>query len=525
MTQPPPASPPAAPTTTREVELKLHVAPGDLARLATLPALLDRADGPPVERRLRTVYYDTPDLKLFTAGIALRIRREDGRFTQTLKTVNSAAPGDSAAVAIRREWDWTIPAEQPDLSLLAAEGLSALVPADARDAIVPLVTTEFRRTTLLVRPDPLTAIEVALDEGAITAGAASHPICEVELELQAGRVGRLFDLALLVQRAVPVRIGTESKAELGLRLVTGKLPAPVLPEPLALSPVTTVAEAWRHIVRHGLRQLLANEPCTLAGGDTEGLHQIRVALRRLNTAHRLFRLLVASPEMERLHADLRAFAKQLAPARGWDVLLTHAAGPLSRSPDAPDGLPALAEAVRAARAAPTRAAVEAIASPRCSGLILALGAWLEDGRWHSEAPPDRRALLDRPVADLAGPWLSHAYSRARKAAKPVEAGRADTEQRNRLRRRLRTLRYVAEFFRGLYPETATLPFIATLEAMQQALDADHDAMVAKSLLRRLDTGRATAKATASWLCKTAGKQRKALPALWKQFRETPAFWA
>ncbi len=508
-------------TAAREVELKLHVAPADLARVASLPAVLERADGPASVRHLHTVYFDTPDLRLFANGVALRVRRDGDRFTQTLKTVNSATPGDSAAVAVRRKWEWPVPGEAPDLSVLAAEGVAGLVPAEARNAIVPLFTTRFRRTALLVRPDPLTTIEVAVDEGEVAAGGATAAISEVELELKAGRVGRLFDLALHLQRAIPMRIGTESKAEVGLRLVTARLPAPMESEPLGLSPVTTVAEAYRHIVRHALRQFLANEACALAGGDVEGLHRMRIALRRLRIAHRLFAPLIGSAEADRLVAESRALAKRLGPARGWDVLLSEVIAPLSADPKAPDGLPALAAAARNAGSGPAREAVAAILAPGCTTLVLALAAWLEDGRWITDADAARRADLNAPVAAVAGGWLSARLAKLGRTAKPPD----DAKGREKLRGRLRTLRYTAEFFRGLHAESATLPFIAALESLLAALDADHDAVTSRRMLNTLPgVDPRTAAATILRIDHQADKRRKALPNLWKRFRETPVFW-
>lgn len=517
-----PTSGPTGGTSFREVELKLHVAPADIGRVADLPAVRAASDGPPSVSHLRTVYFDTPDLRLCGNGVALRVRRDGDRFIQTLKTVNSATPGDSAAVAVRREWEWPVSGEAPDLGLLAADGVAGLVPPDARDALRPIFVTDFQRTAVLIRPDPATAIELAVDVGYVTAGARTVPISEIELELKAGRVARLFDLALRLQAAVPMRIGTESKAEIGLRLVTGRLPAPVGSEPLSLSPVTTVAEAYRHIVRHALRQFLANEACALAGGDVEGLHRMRVALRRLRIAHRLFAPLIASPEADRLIAESRALAKRFGPARGWDVLLSGVIDPLSANPKAPPGLPLLASAARSAGAGPAREAVAAILAPHGATTILALAAWLEEGRWLSGAEPARRAELNAPVTGVAAGWLSARLAKLGNPGKLPD----DPREREKLRRRLRTLRVVAEFFRGLYPESATLPFLAALDALLAAHDADHDAAVGRKMLAALPgADPQTVAATAAWIDRQADKRRRALPDLWKRFRDTPAFWA
>ncbi|HEY0838047.1 MAG TPA: CHAD domain-containing protein, partial [Azospirillum sp.] len=145
---------------------------------------------------------------------------------------------------------------------------------------------------------------------------------------------------------------------------------------------------------------------------------------------------------------------------------------------------------------------------------------LEDGRWHAEAEAARKALLDQPMSDLAGPWLAALHARARKAGKGLDThGEAGRE---RLRRRLRRLRYAAEFFRGLYPPAVVRPYVAALEALLDALDASHDSSVAAARLAGLDT--AGTRAAAKWLDKRADRRCKALPDLWAAFKATPPFW-
>jgi len=511
VTTPPAAAPPAS--GAREVELKLHVDARDLPRMLALPALAGRAEGPAVTRAVRTVYYDTPDRHLYARGVALRVRHEDGARVQSVKTMTADAAGDSAAIAVRQEWESPLAGHAPDFALLDATGAGLLIPAEARGALGVLFETDLRRTTLNVRLDGLTTVEVAVDEGRVLAGGKTEAISEVELELKSGRASRLFELALALQDAVPVRIGTESKAEVGYRLVNGRTPAPALAEPLALSPVTTVAEAFRHIVRHALRHLLANEACALAGGDAEGLHQIRVALRRLRTALRLFGPVVGEPDAAALRRDLRRLANRLQPARAWDVVLAALL-----ASDAPATAESLIGAVHDARRAPLDKAVAVIRAPRCTGLVLRVAAWLEDGRWHADAAA--RARLDQPMSHLAGPWLAALHARAGKAGKGLEG--LDAAGRERLRRRLRRLRYAAEFFRGLYPPASVRPYVAALEPLLDALDAAHDAGVAAARLAHLDapgTGSA-----AKWLRKRAERRCRALPDLWKAFKDASPFW-
>lgn len=495
-TAPLPTSPTSA--LAHEVELKLHVEPEDLARLAALPALAARADGGPAAHRLRTVYFDTPDLRLFGRGIALRLRHDGRGRIQGLKTVSTCAATDAAAVAVRREWEWPVEGDTPDLARLDAEGAGALVPQDTRGALGPIFTTDFRRTAWLVSPDAQTTIEIAIDDGAVESGSSRERISEVELELKSGHIGHLFALAGELHRIVPLRIGIESKAEQGYRLVSGRLPMPVTPDALSLSPLSTAAEAFRHVVRHGLRQLLANEPCALAGGDPEGLHQIRVALRRLRTALALFDALIASPRVKPLRRELRRLSDRLRPARTWDVL---AAAVLP---------PDLAAAVAEGRRVPAARAVAALRDRRCTALILELGAWLERGLWHADADEATRALLDRPMVELAGPCLAARHAKARKT---------EPDDAERLRRRLRKLRYAVEFFRGLYPPDATRTYCAALGSLLDTLDAAHDAAANARLLSRLDRDAARS------MEREARRHSKALPDRYRAFRDTPPFWA
>lgn len=508
--------PPSA-AAAREVELKLHVPPGDLARVVTLPAMASIATGAPTSLRLRTVYYDTPDLKLAADGVALRVRRQDRHHVQALKTITGESAGDTAGIAVRREWEWPLAGAEPDLSRLDADGAGNLIPEDVRGALVPVFSTDFQRTILLVRPDPHTTVEIAVDDGEVRAGSRTERISEVELELKGGRVGRLFDLALSLQRFVPARVGTENKADVGYRLVTGREPGPVMPPPLALSPVTSAAESFRHIVRHGLKHLLSNEACVLAGGNPVGLHQIRIALRRLRLILRLFRGTIADGHVAELRDELTWVSRRLRAARRWDV--TRALVPADYA--------GLAVRVEQARRPAVEDAAATLRGNRSSRLVLTLGAWLEDGRWRERAGTAGRARLDGPMADLAGPWLAGSFARARRGGAVIAA--ADDEARQTIRRRVRRHGYSVAFFRGLYPPAAVRAHLAALEPLLRALDSLDDRATAVRLLGGLAAEhpevRAEVEAVLRPVLSTGEKDRQGLPDLWRAFREAPGFWA
>ena len=77
----------------KEIELKLTL-PGDqMAALRRHLVVGERAVGRATSQTLRSVYFDTPSLRLGAAGIALRVRQVGRRFVQTLKTRGRGTAG------------------------------------------------------------------------------------------------------------------------------------------------------------------------------------------------------------------------------------------------------------------------------------------------------------------------------------------------------------------------------------------------------------------------------------------------
>lgn len=289
---------------------------------------------------------------------------------------------------------------------------------------------------------------------------------------------------------------------------TGRSAARKAPDVVLASDVT-VADAFRIILRHCLDHLLANQAATLAG-ETEGVHQMRVALRRLLAALSLFRgVLVESWMSAAIRADLRWLQHELGITRDWDVLATET---LVRTDSAIE--PEVASAVARSTAEARGNLIEGLRSDRYRRLLAALEEWLAEDRWCRRPGLDveRPAWLDGPLIERAGVMLDRPWRQARRAGKSLEA--LSDEARHDVRKSLKKLRYGIEFFAALYPSDLVGRQVAMTRALQDVLGAANDRAVAKELLARVGGSGALAEPGIA----TAGQ-------LWRKFRKTPPFWA
>src|SRR5207245_1447326 len=184
----------------------------------------------------------------------------------------------------RGEWEDALGGDRPEPQ--APQGGPHL-PQEIGKDLRPLFVTEVTRATAEIEPAPGTRIEAAVDEGEIRAlgSKAAETISEIELELKSGDAAALYDIAERLLETAPIRIGMRSKSERGYRLVEGTetLAQAVHAEPVALDPEMTADAALQEIGRNCLVQLLRNEAAVLAG-QPEGIHQMRVAMRRMRSA-------------------------------------------------------------------------------------------------------------------------------------------------------------------------------------------------------------------------------------------------
>lgn len=502
---------------TVETELKLLIDPSAVPALKRHPALARVAASAQRSQRLENLYFDTPDRRLRRIGIVWRVRRIDGAWVQTVKADGQVVSG----LHRRPEWESPVSSPQPDLAALQAQPAAGeTLPAELA-AIAPALRevfrTDFERTTWRVELAGGAAAEVALDEGSIAAGRRRQPICELEIELASQQANAdasaLFDFALELSRDLPLRLGVVTKAERGylLRARVG-LPA-VKAKPIALAADASLEQAFVSIAGECVAQMLANEAGLIDGGDADCLHQMRVGLRRLRTALRLFRRWIVLPQG--LKDGLAELSAALGPARDAEVLAGETlARMIAQCPDDSELL-RLQHSIAAGGARRLAAVAVRLTSAAHVRLMLEFGAWLHGRRWRAALAAEACAVLDAPAASAAAAVLVRCRKRLASAV-PAPAGAASAEQRHALRIAAKRLRYATEFFATWLDRGRARRSLHRLAALQDLLGHLNDVAVADAALRDLARRRPTQVEVAAfargWLAADAREAARRWPA-------------
>jgi inorganic triphosphatase YgiF len=478
-----------------EVELKFQIPP---KRRAALSAELRR--GRISTTSLRAHYFDTADGLLAEHSIALRLRREGPRWVQTLKASaghsavrleHNADVADGGTTTVVPPLDLDRHRGSPAHRRLA-EALERAAGAGRCTLLREVYRTDVRRDARLLHGDGGLIVEAALDEGRVIAGTAVHRLCEIEFELEAGPPAGLFELAGRWAGRHRLWLDTVSKAERGHLLALGQAHAAAIrARPPDVDSKDGPRSFARACVQACMAQILPNASAIAAGSDdAEQVHQLRVGLRRLRT----------------VIGEMAEFDSGIDP--GWD-------GPLAALFDALGAVrdrhlldTGIASALRAAGAPPwPRQMAEAagglaphLHDSELQQVLLAALAFAMQASPAAGPAFDgsaQRALRER----LDALRRSLRRDARRFADLPIEA-------QHRVRKRLKRLRYLAEFLGPLFSARKVAAYLECLEPAQDALGRHNDEAVALAHFReqaaaaagRDADDRAGAWFAVGWLC-------------------------
>jgi len=512
-----------------EVELKLLLDPAALERVRSYEGFARRACTRPRLRRLHSVYFDTPDLALTTAGVALRVRRVGPRLVQTVK-----AAGDGGGALFERvEVEDEIASLEPDVGAIGHDALRDRVARLAGGTpLEPVLETDVERTTSRLR-EGAALIDADLDVGEIRTPAGVLPICELELELVEGPPAALYGLAIELGEKVPLRLGVRSKFERGLAQLRGQRPAPVRAGAIAIDGDAPLEDSLARVLASCLRQIMLNEEAAYDGHDVEGVHQMRVGVRRMRSALSLFRKLLPADAYAHFDPELRWLAGVLGGARDLDVFEHDVLAPIlagSGSAAALGWLREDAEALRLERYETLRSALD---SQRYAMLVLALAHFIARSGWREQPLSPDAARLFRPTRIVARELLERRLARARRRARHLDAG--DASRCHALRIALKKLRYAAEFLGAAFDGGRAGRYARAVARAQDELGALNDLVTARAIVDEVARRRSEsvgmdafhergAGFVLGWAARDAQDALRRIGKSWRKLRKRPAFW-
>lgn len=306
--------------------------------------------------------------------------------------------------------------------------------------------------------------------------------------------------------------------------------------PLKIGRGMSVEDAFRVTLLECLAHVAANVAAVTRSREVEGLHQLRVGLRRLTVAFSAFGEEFRTPAQRELQERTKAFGSSIAPARELDVFADELFKPPVEAAGDDAAFALLRERLDTARREAWDRAIERVSSVEFAILLDDVAAAAQSRGWNAAAGGDikDRLALRAPVKSIAPRKLDEYLIKARKRARHLKT----LEQRDchRLRISLKKLRYAAEFYGPLYKKKKVKRFVSRLKELQDLLGAFNDAGQVRSTLSLLTADEALSpRAQADlffasglingWHCARALRLGKKALKRWDRFKHTEAFWA
>jgi inorganic triphosphatase YgiF len=493
-----------------ETEIKLLADMASLRRLKIHPAF---AHAKSCLRHEHTTYFDTDDLALNNCGFSLRIRKSGKRAVQTLKRTQAGA----SVLGQREEWEWPLTSNTLDLQPLEefAGHTSAMDREFARAR--PKFVTDIDRCSYVLELAGGSRIEAVIDRGTVATDSRQEDVSELELEIKDGPLAPLYRLALELSQQIGLRVGAESKATRGYRLLLGKGPHAEKSDSVQIPKSAGLQDALSVTSSAALNQFIANMPAA-HDGDVEGVHQMRVALRRLRTVFVVFGPYLEPNAKERFNAAIGKMGTTLGAARDWDVFVLEILRDLTCDGVSEDLLSDLRTRAASCREGAHAAVKRLLDSVRPTRLVLGLEDWIASGQWRADPNADAGA----PVCDALPDLLRRLLRKVKKRGRHLP--QLSTGELHPLRKSIKKLRYAAESCGELYDSKDVQAYAKHCKKLQTLLGDINDAGLAVHLIEEVEPSPMVRSAVVEWRDARRARSHDELVAAWHKLKDAKPFW-
>ncbi len=256
-----------------------------------------------------------------------------------------------------------------------------------------------------------------------------------------------------------------------------KVPAPVKKE-------HTVSEAFAAILLHNFKYLAEWEGAARTWDDIEGVHQTRVAMRKMRSALSAFRQAVPKEASAKWSEELRWMGNELGLARDLDVFIDEGLGPLKGKLPLP-GEEEMLRMTELHRAQAYEAVRGLLDSDRYAAFKQEFPVWVKGREWENwELKPKQAERMHMNVVAFARKLLDRLERNVLQAGTHVDQDNA--QEMHLLRIECKKLRYAAEFFTPIFDGLDE--FIRRMKGLQDFLGVMNDVSVMQHLLAKIFAG-------------------------------------
>lgn len=315
---------------------------------------------------------------------------------------------------------------------------------------------------------------------------------------------------------------------------TRPLPAPTRAVPIEVEPDANLGALIDATLRQCHAHILANRDAARSVDDPEGIHQLRVAVRRSRSALRLFRGTLSKRATRPLQSELRWLGDALGPARDWDVFCVETLAEIREALQDAPGLRRLGWEAELLRLHAHQRARDALDSDRFSYLLMHLDRTVRGGEWRDQLDRRARRRLSKSGRKRSARLLDASFAEVRMLERPI--GQLSTAQLHALRIRTKRLRYAVEFLSPVHPRRASRRFARRLRVLQSELGRMNDGRVADALVDDLldrvealdtDTRDRLARAgglVCGWVHRRSSVERRDIERAWVDVAGAAPFW-
>jgi CHAD domain-containing protein len=426
-------------------------------------------------RRLRRVWLDTFDWRLYRAGLTLEQVTAGGTSEITL------TGRDGTVLAAERTGRGGHPG-RPRLTWPAR--LDALPPGPLREQLAPVAGVRalfpVAKAVSLVHEQPAvnsddkTVARLTVDRMSVSHPAAAEPPDRIAIAAVRGYQPQVSRLAGALAAAPGVTAATQSQLEGALAAAGGRPGAYTSKIDVELAPRMPAGAALVQVLAQLTGTLTANVEGTVHDVDIEFLHDLRIAVRRIRSVLKLTGPGLPAGLAGTYRPEFKWLGDLTTPTRDLDVFVQQ--------------YPALAEGLVAAPAAELAPFGDHLGRQRAAA-HRQLARGLRSARFTKLLAGWRSALAvpvtDRkpPVGRLAARRIGQAHQRVLRGGGLIIAA-SPPEALHDLRKRCKELRYLLEIFGSLYDPAEHWRAVRELKGLQDCLGEFQDTQVEYEELRR-----------------------------------------